>query len=404
MKKRICLLIYNLGSGGAERVLSQWSILLSDKYEVYMTVFDAETAPHYEFYGNLYNLNVKADNGSFFKKVAIVLKRARELKKFVKRNKIDMVLSFCNEANLANTLSMHGAKTVCSIRSVSDLTANIFVKYVLLAKHNRLILQTEALRAKLIEQYGERINKKISVFGNPFNTDYIKNKASEKAPQELESLLQENTTIINVASLKEVKNHENLLRSFELVSKEVPGVYLLLVGADSAGRELKLKEMASQSMYADHILFVGEMENPFSLVSKSTIFVLPSLMEGIPNALAEAMICGIPVIASNCPTGPKELLSDQMTDVGYNEKGYCICEYGILVKPFEKSADMTYEYNDENHYLANAIIDTLKDKELLNQLKTKSNNGAKRFDYNIYKKDLSNLVDALLVGKGDIEI
>ena len=394
-RKKICLLIYNLGSGGAEHVLSQWSILLSEKYDVYMTVFDGDTVSNYEYYGKLYNLDVKSDNSSIIHKVLIVLKRAYRLRKFVRRNSIDLVLSFCNECNLANTISVHKAKKVCSIRSVSDLDANMFVKYVVKTKNNLLVLQTETLREMLMVQYGKRIRKKTVVFGNPFNADFIIRKSKEAVPKFLDNILAEKKTIVNVASIKPSKNHENLLRSFELVCDKNPETYLLLIGADPLGKEDGIKRMAEKSKHSDHIIFVGELKNPFPVVSKASIFVLPSLAEGIPNALVEAMICGIPIISSNCLTGPKELLTDFGDTVNYNEKGYAVCKYGILVKPFSGSALPNYDYTYENYCFANAITDVLDSKALYNDLKQKAVNGAKRFDIKKYKKDLNAFVDTL---------
>lgn len=394
-KKRVCLLIYNLGSGGAEHVLSQWSLLLAEKYDVYMTVFDGDTTPNYEYFGKLHNLNVKSDNSSYFKKIITVLKRARALKKFVKINRIDLVLSFCNECNLVNTISLHGAKKACSIRSVSDLNANAFVQYVIKSKNNKLILQTETLKSMLITKYGDWLKKKTLVFGNPFNTTLIKKNATEEPPEALKDILRDKTTIVNVASIKPSKNHENLLRSFELVCNEIPNVYLILVGADPVGKGEKIKRMAESSSYSERIIFAGEIKNPFPIVSRASMFVLPSLAEGIPNALAEAMICEVPVVATNCPTGPKELLTDIGDIIEYNERGYYMGRYGVLVKPFSESADTSYNYSDENYSLANAIVDVLHSKEIYDDVKNRTIKGSYRFDLNQYKSELNNLIGML---------
>ena len=174
-----------------------------------------------------------------------------------------------------------------------------------------------------------------------------------------------------------------------------PDTYLLLVGADPVGKGIRIKKMAEESKHSDHIIFAGEMKNPFPVVSRSTLFVLPSLAEGIPNALAEAMICGVPVIASNCPTGPQELLTDSDNKVEYNEKGYAVCRYGVLVRPFKGSAEANYEYTDENYYFANAILDVLETNGMYEDVKNRSNEGAKRFDLNKYKKDLIDLINTL---------
>ena len=157
--------------------------------------------------------------------------------------------------------------------------------------------------------------------------------------------------------------------------------------------------MAAESKYSDHIIFVGEVKNPFSIVSRASLFVLPSLAEGIPNALAEAMICGVPVISSNCPTGPQELLTERGDLVKYNERGYSVCKYGVLVKPFKGSGDANYEYCDENYYFSNAILDVLQSNEFYKDIKNRSIEGSQKFDIKKYKRDLASLVKILLCCK-----
>ena len=62
---------------------------------------------------------------------------------------------------------------------------------------------------------------------------------------------------------------------------------------------------------------MGNRINPFPYVSRSTVFALPSAWEGFPLALCEAMACGVPVIASDCPTGPAEILLDTESKSDY---------------------------------------------------------------------------------------
>ncbi len=391
MKKNVCLLIYDLGSGGAERVLSQWSRLLSEDYNVFMTLYGHNVT--YEYGGELCFLEGQANNKNVFTKVLTVLKRAAALKKFVKEKKIDIVISFCNECNLVNTLSSHGTEKICSIRSASDLDSNIFVNYVVKSRNNRIVIQTEALKKTMIERYGAAIADKLTVFGNPFDSRKIRLLASEDAPENLKDILENKKTIVSVASFKRQKNHANLLKCFELVAEQIDDAYLLLVGSDSTGLREKVRGMAAQSRYADRIIFVGELKNPYAVIQKSSVFVLPSLAEGIPNVLAEAMICGCPVVASNCPTGPAELLCEDPSSVAYDKNGVFHGDYGLLVTPFEGSSAYDYEdYSDVNRFFAKAVASVLQDEEFARELKQKAILGARRFDIEQYKADLVALV------------
>ena len=397
MKKKICLLSYDLRSGGAERVISQWSDLLKEDFEVYMTTFQNQVM--YPYSGRYVCLNVDDDYSTPIHKVLNVIRRARALRKFVKSENIDIVLSFCNECNLANTISLHGAKKICSIRSASDLDTNFFVKYVIKSKQNDIIIQTEALKLQMLESYGSKLSNKLFVYGNPFNVDKIREMAKGSVPDSLKDVLENNRCLINVGSFKVAKNHANLLKSFELVAKEVDNAVLILVGAN-IGLGNQIMEMAQKSAYSDRIIFAGETKNPFALESRSAMFVFPSLAEGIPNALAEAMIVGLPVVSANCPTGPAELLSKTPFEINYNDSGYCESDYGILVKPFSAPSEPDYkDINEENNRFATPIIRALQDKNFYNTLVEKSKLGAERFDIEKYREGLVYIINHISYGK-----
>lgn len=395
--KNVCLLIYDLRSGGAERVISQWSTLLSDDYNVFMTVCNSQSKVCYSYSGEFCSLDVPSDNRNFFTKVLIVLKRALKLKKFVKEKKIDIVISFCNECNLVNTVSPHRAKKICSIRSAADLNSNIFVKYTVNSKKNKIIIQTAALKEIMRERYGEEVYKKLEVFGNPFDCEKIKTLAKEEPPESLEKILKTKKTVVHVGSFKAPKNHANLLISFEKAAEYIDDAYLILVGADSTGRMDSVKKMAQKSRFSDRIIFAGELSNPYAVMSRASVFVLPSLSEGIPNVLAEAMVCGAPVIASNCLTGPAELLCENDNVINYDENGNFVADYGILVKPFEKAAEYDYDtYTKDNENFSFAIKRVLEDEAFNKELCERAQKGAKRFDIAKYKSKLVELVNKFI--------
>ena len=61
-----------------------------------------------------------------------------------------------------------------------------------------------------------------------------------------------------------------------------------------------------------NVVFLGFQSNPFKYLSRATVFVLSSLWEGFGNVIIEAMACGIPVISTRCPSGPDEIITNEV--------------------------------------------------------------------------------------------
>lgn len=72
--------------------------------------------------------------------------------------------------------------------------------------------------------------------------------------------------------------------------------------------EEELKSFVHRRHLEDHVRFVGFLENPFALIARCQLFCLPSVYEGLPLALLEGMACRVPVLATDCPSGPREVL------------------------------------------------------------------------------------------------
>ncbi len=72
----------------------------------------------------------------------------------------------------------------------------------------------------------------------------------------------------------------------------------------------RLGAAACAANLGDDFLMPGFVENPFALLARSQVFALSSRWEGLPNALIQAMVCGTPVVSTDCPTGPMEILDN----------------------------------------------------------------------------------------------
>ena len=117
--------------------------------------------------------------------------------------------------------------------------------------------------------------------------------------------------LLAVARLVHQKGLDVLLRAFARVAAEVPDWRLDIVGDGPLRHELE--EQCGALGIADRVVFHGHTDDPFPFYYRAQIFVLPSRFEGMPNAMLEAMGCGLPVIVSDASPGPLEYANHGVT-------------------------------------------------------------------------------------------
>lgn len=116
--------------------------------------------------------------------------------------------------------------------------------------------------------------------------------------------------ILGVGRFVPQKDFPTLLRAFTRVrAKRDARLIILGEGKDSTRRD-ELLGLAKHLGIADDLALPGFVENPFSYMAQSGVFVLSSAWEGFANALAEAIACGCPVVSTDCPSGPSEVLDN----------------------------------------------------------------------------------------------
>ena len=113
--------------------------------------------------------------------------------------------------------------------------------------------------------------------------------------------------ILTVGSLKDQKNHPLLLRAFAAMARRDARLMLLGQGTN----EVSLRVLASDLGIADRVIFAGFHADPSPFYATADLFALSSNYEGLPTVLIEALSQGLPVVSTDCPSGPAEILQGE---------------------------------------------------------------------------------------------
>jgi glycosyltransferase involved in cell wall biosynthesis len=148
--------------------------------------------------------------------------------------------------------------------------------------------------------------ERVQVIYNPVVTPDLLTKAEEPVN---DPWLQPGRppVILAVGRLAVQKDYPTLLKAFALVRAQRPA-YLLILG-EGPERPF-LEALARRLGIAEDVRMPGFVENPYPYMRRASVLVLSSLFEGLPTVLIEAMACGLSVVSTDCPSGPREILQD----------------------------------------------------------------------------------------------
>lgn len=391
--KKIGLLISELNTGGAERVVSRLSTILCENYEIYLILFE-DTYISYDYSGTLVNLDVPSQVG--ISKVSLLRKRVLKLKEQKKKLHLDCVISFLDSPNIVNILSkVKSCKTVISIRNYSELeNKNSFLGMVtnylykvLYRKADRVVPVTKLIEQSYNIHYGIESSKLKTIY-NPYDVNAIEEQMNSVPSFDVKKLANK-TVFVSVGRQMYQKGYWHLLKSFFIVNKKYKDTVLLLIGQI----DQKVVKLISELNIDKSVFLLGKLDNPFSILKYSDIYVLSSLFEGFPNAMAEAMVCGLPIIASDCKSGPREILAP---NTGLN----AICgtveyaEFGILTRSLEEKEDWKKDnITQGERYLAEAMESLISNEQMRKEYGFNAKRRSQDFSYDVCRKEFINLIE-----------
>lgn len=356
--------------GGAERVVSLLLNSFAKDFDIHLILVKNAIVFPIPQEINIHILSKAVSSFSLYKIISIPL-LAIKLYRFLTKNKIPVCMSFMSRPNFILCLTkIFGSKveTIISERtcpsayhkSLSKLSA--FTSHFLIKKlyplADKIVVNSKYSKFDLEKNF--KINTdKLEVIYNPIELSTIDENLNHRVPNPCFSF-------IHVGKFRPEKNHLLLIRAFAQL-KDL-NCRLILVG-DGPTMPMVEKEIYDLNIQ-NKVSLLGFDPNPFKTMINADCLVLCSNFEGFPNVLLEGMACNLPIISTDCHSGPRELLSPETDFRNKNETKVEQAAFGILVP------------TNSAEYLAEAMRLIYSNKQLRELYREKGNLRAASFSMN----------------------
>ncbi|WP_352919638.1 glycosyltransferase [Peribacillus simplex] len=393
MKKNLGIIITKLEGGGAERMASNLSLLLSDQYNIYLLVFDTRDIK-YPYNGQLVNLDIPASNNPL-SRIINVIRRVNKVRKIKQNFNINFSISLLDGPNIVNILSRNGDKVIISVRNkLSFFIKSSFKKLRLKLFYNKadqVVSLSEMVKLDLIKEFNVR-EELITTIYNSCDAKHIANLSNANIDEDYSRLFEKYEVIVTVGRLEEQKAHWHLIRAFKKVKSVRPNVKLLIFGKGSL--ENYLRKLVIDLDLTEDVIFAGYVKNTFKYVKRSEMFVFSSIVEGLGNVILEAMACGVPVVSTDCFAGPREIIAPD-TNLQKSAREIEHSKFGILTPVCDGiKYSATDSLTKEENLLSEAIVEVLSNNEVKEKYKKASIQRIKDFSPEVISKEWIKLIES----------
>lgn len=291
-----------------------------------------------------------------------MLRAVEPLRRVVRQEQPDLIFSVIDLANIVSLISTRkvakrpkivlGVQTPPSIayRHSKHPVGRLILRALprLYPKADHVVALSNGVAEDLASLVPAMKSRVSVIYNAGFEEEVLERSQESLAPSELPA----GPLIVACGRLKALKGFSYLIDALARVrAEEVPAhLWIIGEGEERAHLERKIKRLNLGAC----VRLLGFQENPFKYMAAADLFVLSSLFEGFGNVIVEAMACGVPVLATDCPCGPGEIIEDGVS--------------GLLVRPASSEA------------LAEGILRVFKDEALKKRLSEQGRERANDFN------------------------
>lgn len=370
---KILFFISSLQNGGAERAMSNITTHLPKGVEADILV-NSVSESDYPTNANIISLGMRPNvKKNYIYQIKALFKRIPKLYQLKKSKQYDACISFMDSANICNILTGNKhCKTIVSVRVKLAQDKSFTYRYIvkplaslLYNKADHVVAVSEGIKKELIDDLSIDSSRVVTIT-NGYDMKVIQNQMEQPVELIQEFNLENKFIFASSGRYSYQKGQWHLIRAFKEVAEKCPDAMLLLMGQ---GTDVEyLQNIIEQNDLQQQVILLPYQKNPFAILKYCKVFVMPSLFEGYCNALCEALVCGLPCIATDFQSSAREILAPD-TDLEYQlQEGIEKAEYGILTpvcSGYRYKGNESLEKNER--YLSEAMIEMYENSELLSK-------------------------------------